>query len=192
MAETAVVRIAAEYEPATPVGVRVGCGHFEPQRKPRNRWLNEVSAAGAEIAALRAGDLSPKMTDAEHEEYVEQLRELMLEARDGLITLGVNGTGRELHGVILELKPRLEVQTPVFNRDPYLLRLYFGEPRNREACLLPLMLAAKAPRELGLAEQTIHIQQSIARAHQWAADQGQERPRVGQVSDEQHSDPHQQ
>ncbi|TFB18102.1 hypothetical protein E3V93_16510 [Microbacterium sp. 3H14] len=99
-----------------------------------------------------------------------QLIELMQEAKRGVVDLTAYGTGKVLRDLILELKPHLEQVKPAFGREPYLLRVYFGEPDLHDRKLLALMVAAKAPRTAGLASQTEHIDEAISRARDWEAD----------------------
>lgn len=121
------------------------------------------------MSALHAGDLDPKMTPAEHAEYMTQVMELMRDAKRGVIDLTEGGSGKVIREIILELKPRLEQVRPAFGREPYLLRVYFGEPELHHRKLLALKLAAKAPRAAGLAAQTQHINEAISRAREWEA-----------------------
>lgn len=120
------------------------------------------------MSALYDGSLDPRMTEAEEIEYFQQLGELIDDAKHGRTKFSSPETGKVLRDLIIELKPALEQVRPAFNRDPYLLRLYFGEPKGHERKLLGLKLAAKAPREAGLAEQTQHINEAIERADGWA------------------------
>lgn len=157
------------YHPHRPVGGRCGHAQIHHDGRADNIWDFTISEAHVEMNALNDGTLEPEMTPAEHAEYMTQLIELMQEAKRGVVDLSENGSGKVLRDVILELKPRLEQIKPAFGREPYLLRVYFGEPDRHERKLLALKIAAKAPRSAGLAAQTQHIEEAISRACDWEA-----------------------
>lgn len=156
------------YQPELPHGCRCGHAQINQDDRPENIWDFSIDAVRDEMEALFSGQLHPKMSKAEQEEYFQQLRELIHDAQIGRVRFASPETGKVIRNLILELKPALEQTRPAFNRQPYLLRLYFGEPKGHDRKLLGLKLAAKAPREVGLAEQDQHIDQALVRATEWA------------------------
>jgi hypothetical protein len=155
------------YVPHRPVGERCGHAQLVHDGRPDNDWNFDVREAWAEIDGLHKNDLDPRLTDAEHAEYANQLKILMLKARTGTVALGASNEGTVIRDRLVELKPKLEARRQVFGRQPRLLRLYLGEPAVHPKMLLALRLSTKEDSEAGLHEQDEDIDLALERVERW-------------------------
>jgi hypothetical protein len=157
------------FRAAQPVGARCGFARITRDGRADNEW-GWVDEIRPEMASLWDNTLDPKMTFAEHVDAKTKLKSLIQRAANGTLVVADDGDeARPIRRTIIELKPYIEGRRGAFGRPPRLMRLYFGEPDGLNRTLLGLHLATKGNGPAGVPEQSVAIDEAIARANRWAA-----------------------
>ena len=158
-----------EFNPVKPVGHRTCCDLPHKTGTVQHSWLDtDVADYVTEEQALRAGNLSPKLTRQQHLDALAVFTSLKGRAARGQLPIGDDkvSPAKIMRRVayVIELRPLLSKKGA---RPPRLFRLYYAEPASVQDALLPLVLSTKPDGGDPNGEQNASIDDAQARSRVW-------------------------
>jgi len=157
-----------EFDAVKPIGSRTSADLPLRRGGVQHTWLeSDIKEYAVEVAALKRGDLEPKLSKREHLDALGIFQSMKNKAARGQLEVGTRAPAdakvMKRLSYLIELVPRLSRG----RRPPRLFRLYYAEPAIVQGALLPLVLSTKPNSDDPDKEQNASIDDAKVRSRVW-------------------------